>query len=62
MKSTVTNFPAKTNYTRVLPCLTGLCLAANLSAAVIEEVIVTAQKREESLSDVPVSVTAFVAS
>jgi outer membrane receptor protein involved in Fe transport len=60
MKSTVTNFPAKTNYTRALTCLIGLCLAGNLSAAVIEEVIVTAQKREESLSDVPVSVAAFV--
>ena len=33
--------------------------AAQLSAAQIEEIIVTTQKREQSLQDVPISVSAF---
>ena len=32
---------------------------AEYGATVLEEVIVTAQKREQSLQDVPISVTAF---
>lgn len=36
-----------------------LMLSGNLSAQVLEEVVVTAQKREQSLQDVGISVTAF---
>ena len=39
--------------------LSGLFVATNLNAQVLEEVIVTAQKREQNLSDVGISVTAF---
>jgi iron complex outermembrane receptor protein len=37
----------------------GCLLAGSAGAAVIEEVVVTATKREESAQDVPISVTAF---
>ncbi len=43
-------------------CCIGLCvtlICSNLGAQVLEEVIVTAQKREQSLQDVGISVTAF---
>ena len=36
-----------------------LALSANASAQQLEEVVVTAEKREESLQDVSISVTAF---
>lgn len=36
-----------------------LCSGMNISAAVLEEIIVTAQKREQKLQDVGISVTAF---
>ena len=36
--------------------------AGQLSAAQIEEIIVTTQKREQSLQDVPISVSAFTGS
>jgi iron complex outermembrane receptor protein len=35
------------------------CLAANAGAQVIEEVIVTAQKREQAITDVSISINAF---
>ncbi|MCY4283406.1 MAG: TonB-dependent receptor [Gammaproteobacteria bacterium] len=42
-----------------LPILAALLAPAPVAADLLEEVIVTAQKREESLQDVSVSVTAF---
>ena len=42
----------------LLPCAATLN-AAESSGIVLEEVIVTAQKREESLQDTPISITAF---
>lgn len=36
-----------------------LCLAAEDAAAQIEEILVTARKREESLQEIPLSITAF---
>ena len=47
-----------------LSIVVGTILLADLSTAiaqVLEEVIVTAQRREQSLQEVPVSVEAFVA-
>ncbi len=45
---------------RATLCAAALCPAyPALSQAVLEEVIVTAQKREQSLQDVPIAVTAF---
>jgi iron complex outermembrane receptor protein len=45
---------------KILPISVSLLLfPAMLSAAVLEEVTVTAQKREQSLQDVGISVTAF---
>ena len=38
-----------------------VALAIPIGAAVLEEVVVTATKREESLQDIPISVTAFSA-
>ncbi len=52
------------NY-KVIPALLGITFMAGLglsssgNAAMLEEVIVTAQKREQSVQDVPVAVTAF---
>ncbi|MGK0224480.1 MAG: iron complex outermembrane receptor protein, partial [Limisphaerales bacterium] len=43
----------------LLPFSTTVVQAAENSARLMEEVIVTAQKREERLQEVPVSVTAF---
>ncbi len=40
-------------------CFTPNVLAADATAGLIEEVVVTAQKREENLQETPVSVTAF---
>ena len=42
----------------LLPCATTLS-AAEAAGIALEEVIVTAQKREESLQDTPISITAF---
>ena len=44
---------------RTLPILAVIALNPLLVAAQIEEVVVTAQKRAESLQDVPISVQAF---
>jgi iron complex outermembrane receptor protein len=49
---------------QVLPALISICmlpLYANVAvgATVLEEVIVTARKRQESIQDVPVAVTAL---
>lgn len=42
------------------PIVTGvLCLWAGTTLAAIEEIVVTAQKRTESIQDVPISITAF---
>ena len=47
-------------WSRVVGCLAvAPLLATNLSAAVLEEVIVTAQKREQSIQDVGIAITAF---
>jgi len=46
----------------VLAILTSICIGsgnAGLAAAVLEEIVVTAQKREEGLQDTPIAVTAF---
>lgn len=45
--------------TELLAIGPGLALAADEDSFVIEEIIVTAQKREQSIQDVPVAVTAF---
>ena len=66
-----------TEYRRALKCMlfagstlaamTGASAAAQeapsdgTSAAQVEEIVVTARRREESLQDVPISVTAFTA-
>lgn len=55
---------ARPVHSRVLPCLVGLLWAApalsqEQSSQVIEEVIVTAERREESLQDTPLSISAF---
>jgi iron complex outermembrane receptor protein len=44
---------------RAVLCAPALMLSQSLSAQVLEEVIVTAQKREQLLQDVGISVTAF---
>ena len=47
---------------KLLSLSVAACLLATVdspSAAMLEEVVVTAQKREESLQDIPVAVTAF---
>ena len=41
----------------VVAMFAGLAVSASLQAAVLEEIVVTAQKREQSLQDVPVSVS-----
>lgn len=56
----------KTRKRHALPALAGaalsLCTTATVQAqAVLEEVVVTAQKREQNLQDVPVAVSAFSA-
>ena len=43
----------------VLFLLSGLFITTGINAQVLEEIIVTAQKREQNLSDVGISVTAF---
>ena len=47
------------NTGRVAAFITALLFTANPSAQVLEEVVVTAQKREQGLQDVGISVTAF---
>ena len=42
----------------LITCLSFLALPCLSTAAVLEEVVVTAQKREQSLGDVPISITA----
>ena len=42
-----------------LSAVLSVCLMPNVSNAALEEIIVTAQKRSESLQDVPVAVSAF---
>ena len=44
---------------RTLPILTAVALNPLFVAAQIEEIVVTAQKRAESLQDVPIAVQAF---
>ncbi|MEM9533133.1 MAG: TonB-dependent receptor [Pseudomonadota bacterium] len=52
-----------TTYTRLrrsaLAVAVGLSIAATASGQVLEEVVVTAQKREQNLQDVGISITAF---
>ncbi|TQV85254.1 TonB-dependent receptor [Exilibacterium tricleocarpae] len=53
---------APTHWSKSIPLLTAaICLASNGVQAqdLLEEVVVTAQKREQNLQDVPVSVSAF---
>jgi len=48
------------NRTPIALLLTACCMqAASVSAATIEEIIVTAQKREQSIQDVGIAITAF---
>ena len=42
-------------------CLLISFVGASVQAAVLEEVIVTSQKRSENLQDVPIAVSAFTA-
>lgn len=44
---------------RMLSAGTALCVAAQAGAAALEEVVVTAQKREQNLQEVPISITAL---
>lgn len=44
-----------------IACVLGMLPAASMAQSVLEEVIVTAQKREQNLQDVGISVTAFSA-
>ena len=48
-------------YRSIGVCLMSVVLAVptTVSAQVLEEIIVTAQKREENMQDVPVAVTAY---
>ncbi|WP_116368527.1 TonB-dependent receptor [Parahaliea mediterranea] len=43
----------------VLASLSGAALGQSASSGALEEVVVTAQKREQSLQDTPISITAF---
>lgn len=43
----------------ITPVAVGLAMSAAQAQPVLEEVIVTAQKREQSLQDIPVAITAF---
>lgn len=43
----------------VSPCVVGAQEESNASSALLEEVVVTARKRQESILDVPIAVTAF---
>ena len=47
------------NYIILLVGVLNLSLPVSTTAALLEEVVVTAKKREESLQDVSISVTAF---
>lgn len=51
--------PGSLNTLSTLALAVSLALSANASAQQLEEVVVTAEKREESLQDVSISVTAF---
>ena len=42
-----------------LTCVSGMVVAGSAYAAILEEIIVTAQKREQNIQDVGISVTAF---
>lgn len=48
-----------TKYMMLLSTASSIALGASTAHAQIEEIVVTAQKREQSLNDVPVAVTAF---
>ena len=60
--STWCTYPIIRSVTMVVTCLWCIALppnAAAQSSGVLEEVVVTAQKREQSLQDVPISILAF---
>ena len=48
----------KTTIVKALAAITALS-CCNIAQAALEEIVVTAQKRSESLQDVPIAVTAF---
>ena len=58
MKNTINNRSARYSQNLSVSVLT-IAMAAATEAAVLEEVVITAQKREQNLQDVGVSVTAY---
>ncbi|NIB38100.1 TonB-dependent receptor [Pseudomaricurvus alkylphenolicus] len=54
-------FPQSLLYTAVMICVGSSPLAWGLDTLQIEEVVVTAQKRAESIQDVPIAISAFSA-
>ena len=58
MKNTINNRSARYSHNLSVSVLT-IAMAAATEAAVLEEVVITAQKRKQNLQDVGVSVTAY---